>query len=71
MMAGGDHARAMIAIGDTQAVGSVYQKSSELISQNVSVMTLTQQDITTVKNLLDTTVPGCLSWAKEIIKLFL
>ncbi|MDY3773487.1 MAG: helix-turn-helix transcriptional regulator, partial [Eubacterium sp.] len=49
----GDNARAMIAIGDTQAIGSVYQKSSELISQNVTVMTLTQQDIATVKDLLD------------------
>ena len=67
----GDNARAMIAIGDTQAIGSVYQKSSELISQNVTVMTLTQQDIATVKDLLDKIVPSYLSWAKEIIKLFL
>ena len=67
----GDNARAMIAIGDTQAIGSVYQKSCELISQNVTVMTLTQQDIATVKDLLDKIVPSYLSWAKEIIKLFL
>lgn len=67
----GDNARAMVAIGDTQAIGSVYQKSSELISQNISGMTLTQQDIATVKDLLDTIVPTYLSWAKEIIKLFL
>ena len=67
----GDNARAMIAIGDSQAVGSVFQKSSEMISQNITVRTLTEADITTVKNLLDTTVPSYLSWAKEIIKLFL
>lgn len=67
----GDNARAMIAIGDTQAVGSVFQKSSELIAQNITVRTLTEADITTVKNLLDTIVPFYLSWAKEIVKLFL
>ena len=67
----GDNARAMIAIGNRQAVGSVFQKSSELIAQNITVRTLTEADITTVKNLLDTIVPAYLSWAKEIIKLFL
>ena len=67
----GNNARAMIAIGDSQAIGSVFQKSSEMISQNVTVRTLTEADITTVKNLLDTIVPTYLSWAKEIIKLFL
>lgn len=67
----GDNARGMIAIGDTQAVGRVFQKSSELIAQNTAVSTLTEADITTVKNILDTIVPSYLSWAKEIIKLFL
>ncbi len=67
----GDHARAMIAIGDTVAVGSVYQKSGELIAQNVTVLELTRQEITTIKNLIDTTVPSYLWWAKEVIKLFL
>ena len=67
----GDNARAMIAIGDSQAVGSVFQKSSEMIAQNITVRTLTEADITAVKNLLDTIVPSYLSWAKEIIKLFL
>ena len=66
----GDNARAMIAIGDTQAIGSVYQKSSEVIAQNITARTLTEADITTVRNLLDTIVPSYLSWAKEIIKLF-
>lgn len=67
----GDHARAMIAIGDTHAVGSVYQKSSELIAQNVSVLQLTEQEISTIKSLIDTTIPSYLWWAGEIIKLFL
>lgn len=57
----GDQARAMIAIGDTKATGSLFQKTGELAAQ----------DIAAVKRLLDTTVPGYLSWAKEIIKLFL
>ncbi len=67
----GDNARGMIAIGDSYAMGSVYQKSSELVSQNVTAITLTEKDINTVKNLLDNIVPTYLSWAKEIIKLFL
>lgn len=57
----GDNARAMIAIGDTEAVGSVFQKIGKL----------TEQDILTVKQSLDTIVPSYLSWAKEIVKLFL
>ena len=56
-----DNARAMIAIGDTESVGSVFQKIGEL----------TAQDITAVRELLDTTVPAYLCWAKELIKLFL
>ena len=57
----GDNARAMIAIGDTQATGSLFQKIGEL----------TTHDVNTVKKLLDTNVPNYLSWAKEMIKLFL
>lgn len=57
----GDNARAMIAIGDTEAAGSVFQKIGELSSQ----------DITAIKQSLDTVVPSYFSWAKEIIKLFL
>ena len=57
----GDNARAMIALGDTEAAGSVFQKIGELSTQ----------DITTVKQSLDSIVPTYLSWAKEIIKLFL
>lgn len=57
----GDNARAMIALGDTEAAGSVFQKIGELSTQ----------DIIAVKQSLDTVVPTYLSWAKEIIKLFL
>lgn len=57
----GDHARAMIALGDTKASGSVLEKIGEL----------SPQDIATVKQQLDAAVPVYLSWAKEIIKLFL
>ena len=44
----GDHARGMIAIGDTKAVGSIYEKLGKL----------TTQDITAIKELLDTNVPS-------------
>lgn len=57
----GDNARAMIAIGDTKAVGSVFQKVGEL----------TSQEAVEVKAFLDSVVPGYLSWAKAVIKLFL
>ena len=57
----GDNARAMIAIGDTEAVGSVYQKIGEL----------TAQEIASVKELLDINVPNYFSWAKELVKSFL
>lgn len=57
----GDNARAMIALGDTQATGKIFQKIGDL----------SEQDIAYVKQLLDTSVPSYLSPAKEIIKLFL
>ncbi|MGN0561814.1 MAG: helix-turn-helix domain-containing protein [Candidatus Fimenecus sp.] len=57
----GDYARAMIAIGDTQATGDVFQK----------IGALTAQEVQTVKALLDTTVPTYFSWASEIVKLLL
>ena len=57
----GDNARAMIALGDTEATGNVFQKIGEL----------SEQDIIAIKQSLDTVVPAYLSWAKEIIKLFL
>ena len=57
----GDHAQAMIAIGDTKAIGSVYQRVGELTAQEASA----------IKGLLDGNVPAYLSWAKELIKGFL
>lgn len=57
----GDNARAMIALGDSYALGSVYQKIGELAAN----------DIAAVKQLLDSNVPIWLSWAKEIVKLFI
>lgn len=57
----GDDARAMIAVGDTRAVGGMFQKAGEL----------TAEDIAAVKQFLDTAVPSYLVWAKEIIKAFL
>lgn len=57
----GDNARAMIAIGDTQAVGSVFKKIGEL----------NEKEIIAVKQYLDNIVPIYLSWAKDIIKLFI
>ena len=57
----GDNARGMIAIGITEASGSVYQKLGEMSAQEWD----------SVKGMLDSVVPGWLSWAKEIIKLFM
>lgn len=57
----GDHASAMIALGSTQAEGSVFQKLG----------TLSAGETAYVKNLLDANVPPFLAWAKELIKCFL
>ncbi len=57
----GDNARAAIALGDTRAVGSIYQNTGEL----------TVQEISMIKELLDSNVPSYLAWAKELMKLFL
>ena len=57
----GDNARAMIAIGDTKAVGSVYQ----------STRYIQGSDVQKVKDLLDENVPVYFSWIKEIVKRFL
>ena len=51
----GDNARAMIALGDSEAAGNVFQK----------IGVFSAQDIVAVKQLLDTIVPTYLSWAKE------
>lgn len=57
----GDRSHAMIALGDTKAVGSVYQKTGKL----------TPQDIGSVKDLLNELVPSYLSWAKSMIMLLI
>lgn len=53
----GDHAYAMIAIGKTKAVGSVYQANA-----------LTKANYTQVISLLKANVPDILSWLIELIK---
>lgn len=56
----GDHAHAMIAIGETVADGSVYSH----------IGNLTTADIPAVIEQLDANVPPWLNWAKEIFKIF-
>lgn len=57
----GDNARAMIAVGDTRAAGSMFQKVGELAAGDCSA----------IKELLNGTVPAYLSWAKDVIMMFL
>ena len=57
----GDHARAMIAIGSSEAVGSVYQRVGGFGSA----------DIPLIVGLLQTHVPPYLSWASLLARLFL
>lgn len=57
----GDNARAMIAIGDTKAAGSVFTKLGALTTPEISI----------VKELLDANVPHYLHWITEIVKWFL
>ena len=57
----GDYARAMLAVGDSEAVGSAYRH----------IGTLSPADIAYVKDWLDANVPAYLSWAKEVFKLFI
>ena len=57
----GDSAQAMIAIGDTEATGSIFQKTGDL----------TKEDVVAVKRALDMVVPSYLSWAKGIVGHFL
>ena len=57
----GDHAHAMIAIGQTVADGSVYSHIGDL----------TTADIPTVVEWLDANVPSWLGWAKEIFKFYM
>ena len=57
----GDHAHAMIAIGQTVADGSVYSHIGDL----------TTADIPNVVEWLDANVPSWLGWAKEIFKFYI
>ena len=57
----GNHAHAMIAIGETVAEGTVYSHIGDLSTA----------DIPTVTQWLDANVPSWLCWAKEIFKLFI
>lgn len=57
----GDHARAMIAVGETQASGSLYR----------FVGTLTPQNVVQIQHLIEKTVPSYLQWAANLIMLFL
>lgn len=56
----GDHARGMIALGETVAGGSVYEH----------VGPLAEADWEHFRELLDVHTPSYLSWAKEFFKLF-
>lgn len=53
----GDHAKVMIALGETKAVGSLYQ----------AMFPLSSAELETVKGLLDANVPAFLNVAKNFI----
>ena len=57
----GDHAQGMIALGDNAATGTLFQKLGDLSTQ----------EIQTVRQLLEESVPGWLSWAAHFMELFL
>ncbi len=57
----GDYARALYAVGNTEAYGSVY----------VHLGKLTQTELAYMKVWLDANVPNYLSWAKEIFLYFI
>ncbi len=57
----GDHAHALIAIGESVAEGSVYSHIGDL----------TTADISTVIRWIDANVPSYLGWAKEIFKFYM
>ena len=57
----GDHAHAMIAIGQTVADGNVYSHIGDL----------TTADIPKVVEWLDGNIPAWLGWAKAIIKFYI
>ncbi len=55
----GDHASAMVALGQSQAEGSLYEELAALGCH----------DLESARKALDSAVPGALFWAKEWIKL--
>jgi len=57
-LAVGDHARAMIAIGKSEAVGVLYQGSHEMVEENRA----------SIVSLLDQHVPGVWKWLVGIAK---
>ena len=57
----GDHAHALIAIGESVAEGSVYSHVGDL----------TTADIQKVIRWLDINVPSWLGWAKELFKFYI
>lgn len=56
----GDHARAAIAIGKTEAIGTLYQSNA-----------ITSNNRQQIVDLLDQNVPTVFAWLKEIFKLYL
>ncbi len=57
----GDNAKAMIALGDSEASGTLFEKVGEL----------SPKDIASVAELLDSVVPSWLAWAKALFRSFI
>ncbi len=57
----GDNARAMIAVGDTEAIGSVYSHIGKLSAA----------ELTSLKELLNSNIPSYFAWAKDFMLMFL
>lgn len=57
----GDHARAMIAVGSSEATGGVYRHLGELSTADVPLML----------ELLEANVPRYLSWARALMRFFI
>lgn len=57
-LAAGDHARAMIAIGKSEAIGTLYQGAPEMVEENRALIT----------SLLDQHVPKIWGWLMGLVK---
>ncbi|MBQ7935405.1 MAG: hypothetical protein IJ333_03550 [Clostridia bacterium] len=57
----GDHAHALIAIGESMAEGSIYSHVGKLSSA----------DMPLILEWLESNVPSWLGWAKEIFKFYM